>query len=29
MSTLYAKNEADSIAGPVLEKIKEELDATD
>ena len=24
--TLYAKNEADSISGPVLRKIKEELD---
>jgi hypothetical protein len=26
MLTLYAKNEADSIPGPVLRKIKEELD---
>jgi hypothetical protein len=24
--TLYAKNEADSISGPVLKKIKEEID---
>jgi mRNA-degrading endonuclease RelE of RelBE toxin-antitoxin system len=27
MLTMYAKNEADSIPGPVLKKIKEELDA--
>ncbi len=26
MLTMYAKNEADSIHGPVLKKIKEELD---
>jgi len=26
MLTMYAKNEADSIAGPVLKKIKEALD---
>lgn len=26
MLTMYAKNEADSIPGPVLKKIKEELD---
>ena len=26
MLTLYAKNEADSISGAVLKKIKEELD---
>jgi hypothetical protein len=25
-AALYAKNEADSIPGPVLKKIKEELD---
>jgi hypothetical protein len=24
--TLYAKNEAESISGPVLKKIKEEID---
>ena len=29
MLTLYAKNEADSISGPVLKKIREELDAED
>ena len=29
MLTLYAKNEADSIQGPVLKKIKEELDGKD
>jgi len=29
MLTLYAKNEADSIPGPVLRKIKEELDGKD
>ena len=29
MLTLYAKNEADSIPGPVLKKIKEELDGKD
>jgi hypothetical protein len=27
MLTLYAKNEADSIPGHVLKKIKEEIDA--
>jgi hypothetical protein len=26
MLTLYAKNKADSIPGPVMKKIKEELD---
>lgn len=26
MLTMYTKNEADSIAGPVLKKIKEALD---
>lgn len=29
MLTLYAKNEADSISGAVLKKIKEELDGKD
>lgn len=29
MLTLYPKNEADSIFGPVLKKIKEELDGQD
>lgn len=29
MLTMYAKNEADSIPGPVLKKIKEELDGQD
>lgn len=29
MLTVYAKNEADSIPGPVLKKIKEELDGQD
>lgn len=29
MLTLYAKNEAASIAGPVLKRIKEELDDLD
>jgi hypothetical protein len=29
MLTLYAKNEADSIPGAVLKKIKEELDDKD
>jgi hypothetical protein len=29
MLTLYAKNEADSIPGVVLKKIKEELDGKD
>lgn len=29
MLTMFAKNEADSIPGPVLKKIKEELDAED
>ena len=29
MLTLYAKNEADSIPGAVLKKIKEELDGKD
>lgn len=29
MLTIYAKNEADSIPGPVLKKIKEELDGQD
>ena len=29
MLTLYAKNEADSITGAVLKKIKEELDGKD
>jgi hypothetical protein len=29
MLTMYAKNEADSIPGPVLKKIKEELDGED
>jgi mRNA-degrading endonuclease RelE of RelBE toxin-antitoxin system len=29
MLTLYAKNEAASIPGPVLKKIKEELDGKD
>jgi hypothetical protein len=29
MLTLYAKNEADSIPGPALKRIKEELDGKD
>ena len=29
MLTVYAKNEADSIPGPVLKKIKEEFDGPD
>jgi hypothetical protein len=29
MLTLYAKNEADSIPGATLKKIKEELDGKD
>ena len=29
MLTLYAKNETDSIPGPILKKIKEELDGKD
>ena len=29
MLTMYAKNETDSIPGPVLKKIKEELDGQD
>ena len=29
MLTMYAKNEADSIAAPVLKRIKEELDGQD
>jgi hypothetical protein len=29
MLTLYARNEADSIPGPVLKKIREELDGQD
>jgi len=29
MLTLFAKNEADSIPGAVLEKIKEEFDGKD
>ena len=29
MLTLYAKNEADSITGAILKKIKEELDGKD
>ena len=29
MLTMYAKNEVDSISGPVLKKIKEELDGQD
>ena len=29
MLTIYAKNEADSIPGPVLKRIKEALDGQD
>jgi hypothetical protein len=29
MLTLYAKNEAESISGAILKKIKEELDGKD